>query len=78
VINSVLFKDIDEPGLNTLDVYQRRGGYSMLRKALHWRSSSNATEARSSRPPRSTQTSSCPLHMISVTDVSRSNGSRAP
>jgi NADH-quinone oxidoreductase subunit F len=34
VINSVLFKDIDEPGLNTLDVYQRRGGYSMLRKAL--------------------------------------------
>ncbi len=34
MINSVLFKDIDEPGLNTLAVYQRRGGYSMLRKAL--------------------------------------------
>ena len=23
----ILFKDIDEPGLNTLDVYERRGGY---------------------------------------------------
>ena len=34
MINSVLFKDIDEPGLNTLAVYERRGGYSMLRKAL--------------------------------------------
>jgi NADH-quinone oxidoreductase subunit F len=30
----LLFKDLDEPGLNTIDVYQRRGGYSMLRKAL--------------------------------------------
>ena len=29
-----LFKDIDEPGLNTLEVYQRRGGYEALRKAL--------------------------------------------
>src|SRR5205823_7831529 len=25
---------IDEPGLNTLEVYERRGGYSSLRKAL--------------------------------------------
>src|SRR3954465_757098 len=33
-IDTILFKDIDEPGLNTLDVYQRRGGYEMLRKAL--------------------------------------------
>ncbi|HEX6026446.1 MAG TPA: NADH-quinone oxidoreductase subunit NuoF [Solirubrobacter sp.] len=33
-IDSILFKDIDEPGLNTLEVYQRRGGYKMLRKAL--------------------------------------------
>jgi NADH-quinone oxidoreductase subunit F len=33
-IDTVLFKDIDEPGLNTIDVYQRRGGYEMLRKAL--------------------------------------------
>jgi NADH-quinone oxidoreductase subunit F len=30
----ILFKDIDEPGLDTLDVYSRRGGYEALRKAL--------------------------------------------
>ena len=30
----ILFDGIDEPGLNTLDVYLRRGGYDMLRKAL--------------------------------------------
>ncbi|MGO9762879.1 MAG: NADH-quinone oxidoreductase subunit NuoF [Solirubrobacteraceae bacterium] len=30
----LLFTDIDEPGLNTLDVYERRGGYQSLRKAL--------------------------------------------
>src|SRR5690349_12377496 len=30
----VLYKDLDEPGLNTLKVYERRGGYEMLRKAL--------------------------------------------
>ncbi len=30
----ILFADIDEPGLNTLEVYQRRGGYDSLRKAL--------------------------------------------
>jgi NADH-quinone oxidoreductase subunit F len=30
----ILFKDIDEPGLNTRPVYERRGGYDMLRKAL--------------------------------------------
>jgi NADH-quinone oxidoreductase subunit F len=30
----ILFKDIDEPGLATLDVYQRRGGYQAARKAL--------------------------------------------
>jgi NADH-quinone oxidoreductase subunit F len=29
-----LFKDIDEPSLNTLAVYERRGGYDSLRKAL--------------------------------------------
>ena len=33
-VDTILFKDIDEPGLNTLEVYQRRGGYEMLRKAL--------------------------------------------
>jgi NADH-quinone oxidoreductase subunit F len=30
----LLFKDIDEPGLETLDVYARRGGYEGLRTAL--------------------------------------------
>jgi NADH-quinone oxidoreductase subunit F len=30
----LLFKDIDQPGLNTLGVYQQRGGYDALRKAL--------------------------------------------
>jgi NADH-quinone oxidoreductase subunit F len=30
----LLFNGIDEPGLNTLAVYERRGGYSALRKAL--------------------------------------------
>jgi NADH-quinone oxidoreductase subunit F len=30
----LLFKDIDEPGLHTLDVYAARGGYEALRKAL--------------------------------------------
>ena len=30
----LLFKEIDEPGLATIDVYERRGGYGALRKAL--------------------------------------------
>src|SRR5579875_62973 len=30
----ILFDRIDEPGLNTLAVYERRGGYQGLRKAL--------------------------------------------
>jgi NADH-quinone oxidoreductase subunit F len=30
----LLLADIDEPGLGTLDVYARRGGYESLRKAL--------------------------------------------
>jgi NADH-quinone oxidoreductase subunit F len=30
----LLFRDIDEPGLNTLAVYEGRGGYRSLRKAL--------------------------------------------
>jgi NADH-quinone oxidoreductase subunit F len=30
----LLFTDIDEPGLRTLEVYERRGGYQALRKAL--------------------------------------------
>ncbi len=31
---ALLFKDIDEPGLSTLEVYSKRGGYESLRKAL--------------------------------------------
>ena len=31
---TLLFDRIDEPGLNTLEVYRRRGGYEALRKAL--------------------------------------------
>jgi len=30
----LLFDNIDEPGLNTLDVYRRRGGYESLKTAL--------------------------------------------
>jgi NADH-quinone oxidoreductase subunit F len=30
----VLLRNIDEPGLNTIDVYERLGGYRALRKAL--------------------------------------------
>jgi len=30
----LLYKDIDEPGLNTREVYERRGGYEMLRRGL--------------------------------------------
>jgi NADH-quinone oxidoreductase subunit F len=30
----ILFKDIDEPGLNTRAVYERRGGYTQLRRAM--------------------------------------------
>jgi NADH-quinone oxidoreductase subunit F len=31
---TILFAGIDEPGLNTIDVYRARGGYEQLRKAL--------------------------------------------
>ena len=31
---TMLFAGIDEPGLNTIDVYRGRGGYEMLHKAL--------------------------------------------
>jgi NADH-quinone oxidoreductase subunit F len=34
VSQKLLFRDIDEPGLNTIDVYRRRGGYEQLKKAL--------------------------------------------
>lgn len=32
--NLRLLKDIDEPGLHTIDVYEHRGGYSALRRAV--------------------------------------------
>jgi NADH-quinone oxidoreductase subunit F len=34
VPTTLLFRDIDEPGLHTREVYERRGGYQNLRKAL--------------------------------------------
>jgi len=34
VSTKLLFDHIDEPGLNTIEVYERRGGYASLRKAL--------------------------------------------
>jgi NADH-quinone oxidoreductase subunit F len=33
-VTKLLFKDIDTPGLNTREVYERHGGYAMLRRAL--------------------------------------------
>ena len=33
-MDDLLFRDIDEPGLNTIEVYQRRGGYETLKRAL--------------------------------------------
>ncbi len=33
-MRKILFEAIDEPGLNTLAVYERRGGYQALRQAL--------------------------------------------
>jgi len=33
-LTPLLFADIDEPGLNTIDVYRRHGGYQALPKAL--------------------------------------------
>jgi NADH-quinone oxidoreductase subunit F len=33
-VKKILFDRIDEPGLNTLPVYERRGGYESLRRAL--------------------------------------------
>jgi NADH-quinone oxidoreductase subunit F len=34
VSEALLFKDIDQPGLNTISVYEARGGYAQLRKAI--------------------------------------------
>jgi NADH-quinone oxidoreductase subunit F len=45
----LLFDGIDQPGLNTLDVYRRdRGGYGMLRKALDMESADVLAELQAS------------------------------
>ena len=49
---ALLFKDIDEPGLATLEVYAKRGGYESLRKALGDDPRGAARPARSLRPAR--------------------------
>jgi NADH-quinone oxidoreductase subunit F len=41
---TILFSGIDEPGLNTIDVYQRRGGYESLRKVLTQMTPDQVTE----------------------------------
>ena len=47
----LLYKDLDEPGLATLDGYSRRGGYEMLRKALQMEPAGRAAgDARLGRP----------------------------
>jgi NADH-quinone oxidoreductase subunit F len=33
-LSRLLYDNIDEPGLNTIDVYRRRGGYEMIERAL--------------------------------------------
>jgi NADH-quinone oxidoreductase subunit F len=44
----LLFKDIDEPGLNTLPVYEARGGYEMSAKALEMEPSDVLAELKAS------------------------------
>ena len=44
----ILFDRIDEPGLNTLGVYERRGGYASLRKALEMEPQDVLSELESS------------------------------
>ena len=48
----LLLADIDEPGLGTLEVYERRGGYEALRKALTMTPEEVVDAARSVRPAR--------------------------
>ena len=45
---ALLFKDIDEPGLCTREVYERRGGYASLRKALQMEPEAVLTELEAS------------------------------
>jgi NADH-quinone oxidoreductase subunit F len=48
VTETLLFKDIDEPGLSTLGVYEGRGGYGSLRKALQMTPEEVLTELEAS------------------------------
>jgi NADH-quinone oxidoreductase subunit F len=43
-MTTILFEDIDENGLNTIDVYRRRGGYESLRKVLTQMTPDQVTE----------------------------------
>ena len=53
ILMQLLFDDIDQPGLNTLDVYRReRGGYEMLGKALEMEPGRRARPAPGLRPAR--------------------------
>lgn len=42
--DTLLFKNIDEPGLNTIDVYEARGGYKQLERALKMKREDLITE----------------------------------
>ena len=44
MIETLLFKNIDEPGLNTIDVYMARGGYKQLEVALKMKRGDLITE----------------------------------
>jgi NADH-quinone oxidoreductase subunit F len=44
----LIFRDIDEPGLNTREVYERRGGYEQLRRALGMSAEDVLTELQAS------------------------------
>jgi NADH-quinone oxidoreductase subunit F len=48
MMRKILFDRIDEPGLNTLEVYERRGGYQALRKALTMTSEEVLSEIQAS------------------------------
>jgi NADH-quinone oxidoreductase subunit F len=45
---TLLFSDIDEPGLSTREVYERRGGYESLRRALEMSSAEVLKELEAS------------------------------
>jgi NADH-quinone oxidoreductase subunit F len=47
-MNTLLFEDIDEPGLNTIDVYRRRGGYEIAPRALAMRRAELIDELKAS------------------------------